>query len=179
MSRRVIVTLVLAYLLLQVTLGLRSAAISQAQPPGGSPAGTPAPADSFARERDSLMQVVLSLIQGRENAPAESVFKNIRNLRGFPAGRLVRVMNLGYGRSLGVSCGHCHVVGEWEKDDKPPKQITRDMMRLVAAINDTLLPRVRGLAARTAPTAGGTGPVKPTVNCTTCHRGAVKPALNL
>jgi hypothetical protein len=41
-------------------------------------------------------------IAGKENEPAEKVFKNIQLLKGVPAGRLLRVMELGYSRSLGV-----------------------------------------------------------------------------
>ena len=116
-----------------------------APPPGaamGMPAPAGAPVDSFTAERDSLMKDVLGKIAGRENAPAESVFKDIRILKGMPAGRLVRVMNLGFGRSLGVSCRHCHVAGEWEKEDKPQKQIARDMWGMVNSINTELLPKI-------------------------------------
>jgi hypothetical protein len=169
MPRRVIVWVVFAYLFVHGSLALR---VSQAQPPASVPdaprASSCCPVDSFARERDSLMNVILAGLKGRENAPAESVFKNIRALKGMPAGRLARVMNLGYGRSLGVSCRHCHVVGEWDKEDKPQKQVTREMMRLVSSLNDSVLTRIKGLRSE-----------KPTVNCTTCHRGARKPALNL
>jgi hypothetical protein len=107
-------------------------------------------------------------IAGQENKPAEEVFKNIQLLRGMPAGRLLRVMEIGYGRSLGVNCTHCHVVDQWEKDDKPTKQITREMAAMVRTINTDLLKKVKNLKSET-----------PTVNCTTCHRGQVKPALNL
>ena len=56
--------------------------------------------------------MILRSIAGRENQPAESVFKNIKILKGVPAGRLVNIMNMGFGRSLGVSCGFCHVPGQ-------------------------------------------------------------------
>lgn len=189
MLRRITVSLAIAYVAVHSVAGLWSAmapvSVARAQgpapgssPPAGvsQPAGpsaapsTPIPAatDSFARERDSLMNVVLTQIAGRENAPAESVFKNIKAMQGVPAGRLVRIMNIGFARSLGVSCRHCHVPGEWDKDDKPQKQITREMMAMRATINDELLPKIKNLKSE-----------KPTVNCTTCHRGSVKPALNL
>lgn len=107
-------------------------------------------------------------IAGREDKPAEEVFKNIQKLRGMPAARVLRVMEMGYARSLGVNCTHCHVAGEWEKDDKPTKPITREMMAMVAAINNDHLKNIKNLK----------GP-NPTINCTTCHRGQIKPALNL
>src|SRR5689334_8482018 len=66
-------------------------------PPGGPPRGMrppggmmpPAATDSFAAERDSLAKVVLESIAGKENMPAESVFKSIKIMKGVPAARLV------------------------------------------------------------------------------------------
>ena len=107
-------------------------------------------------------------IAGKENEPAEKVFKNIQLLKGIPAARLLRIMELGYSRSLGVTCTHCHVPGEWEKDDKPTKQIARDMAAMVTAINTQHLKQIKNLKSE-----------NPVVNCTTCHRGQIKPALNL
>src|SRR5690242_16426557 len=103
-----------AVLLIGLALA-RSGAHAQAPPPGGPPPGMMPPAlasDTAAHARDSLADLVLKKIAGRENAPAESVFKNIKMMKGMPAGRLVRIMNFGFGRSLGVGCVHCHTVGE-------------------------------------------------------------------
>jgi hypothetical protein len=107
-------------------------------------------------------------IAGKEQAPAETVFKNIQLLKGIPAGRVLRIMELGYARSLGVDCTHCHVPGAWEKEDKPTKQIARDMAAMVGAINGQHLKQIKNLKSET-----------PVVNCTTCHRGQTKPAVNL
>ncbi len=129
---------------------------------------TAAPIDTFAAERDSMMNAVLASITGRENAPAESVFKNIQLMKGVPAGRLPRIMNMGYGKSLGVRCAHCHDTGKWDSDDKPQKQVTRDMAAMTRMLNLEALPKIKNLRSE-----------KPTVNCTTCHRGSIKPAQNL
>ena len=107
-------------------------------------------------------------IAGKENLPAEQVFKNIQVLKAIPAGRLLRIMELGYSRSLGVNCTHCHVVDQWDKDDKPTKPIAREMSKMVQTINNDLLKPIKNLK----------GP-NSVVNCTTCHRGQIKPALNL
>ena len=107
-------------------------------------------------------------IAGKENLPAEQVFKNIQILKGIPAGRLLRIMELGYSRSLGVNCTHCHVVDQWDKDDKPTKPIAREMSKMVQTINNDLLKPIKNLK----------GP-NSVINCTTCHRGQIKPALNL
>ena len=143
-----------------------------AQPPGGGPPGgrppgggaQAAPIDSFAAERDSLTQDLLAYYKGREKAPAESVFKNIKILKGITVEQLLGRMNRGYGRSLGVRCQHCHVLGHWDEEDKATKQVARDMMEMTARINNELLPAIKNIKSE-----------KPGVNCGTCHRGTPRP----
>jgi photosynthetic reaction center cytochrome c subunit len=128
--------------------------------------------DSARRVRDSLNSArrdsasanILRSIAGRENLPAESVFKNIKILKGIPAGRLVNIMNMGFGRSLGVSCGFCHVPGKWDLDDKEEKNTARLMFAMVQTINRDYMAKV--------PNDRGAPPV---VNCFTCHRGNSRP----
>jgi hypothetical protein len=150
---------------------------TSAQTPGaGNPGGPGGPriplTDSARRVRDSLTSarrdsasaMVLRSIAGRENQPAESVFKNIKILKGVPAGRLVNIMNMGFGRSLGVSCGFCHVPGKWDLDDKEEKNTARLMFAMVQTINRDYMSKV--------PNDRGAAPV---VNCFTCHRGNPRP----
>ncbi len=107
-------------------------------------------------------------ISGKEDKPAGEVFKNVQMLRAVPAGRLLKIMELGYSKSLGVNCTHCHVVDQWDKDDKPTKQITREMIKMAGTINNDYLKNIKNLKSE-----------NPIINCTTCHRGQLKPALNL
>ena len=107
-------------------------------------------------------------IAGQEDKPAGEVFKNIQMFKAMPAARLLKVMELGYAKSLGVNCTHCHVAGQWEKEDKPTKQIARDMAAMAANINNEQLKKFKNLKS-----------AEPVINCTTCHRGQTKPALNL
>src|SRR5690349_15577806 len=79
-------------------------------------AAAPSHADSIAAERTRFAQEVLAMIKGRENVPAESVFTNLKVLGGFPAVNLVRAMDQGWSKALGVSCTHCHVPGDWSND---------------------------------------------------------------
>ncbi len=58
---------------------------------------------------------------------------------------------------LGVECAHCHVPGEFEKDDKPAKQRTREMFGMVRAIGGEYFKNGNP------------------VTCWTCHRGSPKP----
>jgi hypothetical protein len=55
-------------------------------------------------------------IAGNENAPADSVFKNIKLMKGVPAERMLRTMNA-FGHSRGVSC-RFYVPGHWADEDK-------------------------------------------------------------
>jgi hypothetical protein len=126
---------------------------------------TPAPFDQAA-----AIAKLKEQIKGRENEPAEKVFKNLQTpmLKSGPAARVLAVMEFGFARSLGVDCTHCHVPDKWEGEDKPQKQIARDMSAMVARLNGELLKGIKNLKS-----------ASPTVNCTTCHRGEVKPALNM
>jgi photosynthetic reaction center cytochrome c subunit len=138
--------------------------------PGGPPmtaadsARMAARRDSIAKDREKLYNDELAYIAGRENQPAESVYKNIKLFKGQPAGRVLRIMAQGFDPALGVSCSHCHVAGEYEKEDKPTKQIARDMFAMVTAINTEYLAKIKNLKSP-----------NPVVNCSTCHRGQTRP----
>jgi hypothetical protein len=146
---------------------------AQGGPPGGSAFPRGPLTDSARRVRDSVTAVrrdsaaafILRSIAGRENQPAESVFKNIKTFKGVPAGRLVNIMNMGFGRSLGVSCGFCHVPGKWDLDDKEEKNTARLMVAMVETINRDYLAKVPADSGRAAPMA----------TCFTCHRGRPQP----
>jgi hypothetical protein len=132
-----------------------------------TPAAT-APVVGPAFDQAAAIATLKEQIKGHENDPATAVFKNIKTMTTVPAGRLLSIMEFGFGRSLGVDCTHCHIVGKWESDEKPEKQITRDMSDMTTKINKELLKNIKNLKDP-----------NPIVNCTTCHRGQVKPATNL
>ena len=69
------------------------------------------------------------------------VSKNIKILNRVPAGHVLGIMRIGFA-DLGVSCAHCHVPGQWEKDDKPAKQIARDMWGMMHTIDNNLLKNI-------------------------------------
>jgi len=87
---------------------------------------------------------------------AEAVFKNIQVLKGVPSDQLVPAMRF-IAASLGVECTYCHVQEHFDKDDKKPKQMARDMMRMMFAIDKASF--------------GGNREV----TCYSCHRGSLKP----
>lgn len=127
----------------------------------------PANQDSLRADREKYIAAVREAIKGKENLPGDSVYKNLKVFGQLPAERLPMMMGR-FSEALGVSCDHCHVVKEWAKDDKEEKQIARDMMAMARTINAELLPKIPNLKSE-----------RPTVTCTTCHRGAVKPATTL
>jgi len=149
--------------LLSSALALASLTGLAAQAP--TPPPQPAPPAPF--DQAKALEQLRVQIAGHEKEPAEAVYKNIKTLRGVPAGALLRVMEYGYSRSLGVSCVHCHTPTDWSSDEKTPKAITRRM----ADFSDDLNAKLRAIPELTGR--------EPVVNCTTCHRGQLKPALNL
>ena len=110
---------------------------------------------------------LLQQIKGQENKPAAEVFKNVKLLKNIPAARFLRIMDVGYSRSLGIGCDHCHVEDRWEADEKWPKLAAREMILLMQEIN-TKLESMENIDN-----------TEPQINCTTCHRGYVKPATQM
>lgn len=117
--------------------------------------------------KDELVAEVKRQIAGREQEPAEAVFKDIELMKGRTAGQLLATMEMGFSRSLGVNCTHCHDPKEWANDAKKPKAVTREMILMTREIN-AKLKTIEGIESD-----------PPVVNCTTCHRGQKKPAVSL
>lgn len=140
-------------------VAIRGAGAQQA-----APAAPPAPAFDQALAIAELKKA----IAGKEELLAPEVFKNIKQYKGVTAGRLLRIMEYGFTRSLGVDCTHCHVAGQWDLDEKVTKQIAREMSAMMVIINGEYLKKIPNLKSTNA-----------SVNCTTCHRGQTRPALEL
>lgn len=126
------------------------------------------PGDTTDFDQEKALKELREGIKGRENEPASLVFDNIKTFERLPADRLLRIMEMGFSKSLGVNCTHCHNPNNWASEEKPQKQIAREMMDMVGKINSEHLNAIDNLESD-----------RPAVNCTTCHRGQVKPALNL
>lgn len=129
---------------------------------------SPASENSSTQEiNDAFVQQISKQIVGHEQEPAGQVFKNIQLdiLKKTPAARLLLIMNLGYSRALGVTCEHCHVKDDFSKDDKRPKRAAREMAVMHFSINQQLA-QMKNLEAN---------PEGHFINCSTCHRGSIKP----
>src|SRR3989442_11785993 len=83
----------------------------------GVAAGGADPRDS-SFDRKKALSELRERIAGHEQEPAEKVFQDIQLFKGMPAARLLAVMEVGFARSLGVDCTHCHVARAWGKNDK-------------------------------------------------------------
>lgn len=130
------------------------------------PARAQAPDPPFDQVR--ALADIRASIAGKEDQLAADVFMNITQYKGVTAERLLRIMEFGFSRSLGVTCTHCHVPGKWDADDKGAKETARAMSRMVIAINTDYLKNIATLNS-----------ANPSVNCTTCHRGQKRPALEM
>ena len=108
--------------------------------------------------------VVIAWAQGAppnmEGKTAEQFYKNIKAMNGTPADQLIESMHLIRG-ALGVDCEFCHDDPDRSTDTKKPKEVARDMIRMVVAINKNNF-------------NGGQE-----VTCYTCHRGNAIPATTL
>ncbi|MBL8516089.1 MAG: c-type cytochrome [Betaproteobacteria bacterium] len=123
-------------------------------------------AESF--DQAAALAKLREKIAGSETKPAGEVFENIELLKRMPAERLLRMMEMGFAKSLGVKCDHCHDPDNWASDKKTEKKVARQMFRMVGEINGNQLKKIEGLQSK-----------DPVVNCTTCHRGEKKPATEL
>jgi hypothetical protein len=120
----------------------------------------------FARmnaEITEKIEDVKKSIAGQEDKPATEVFKNLLMFKQVKAGQVPGIME-NWSRSLGTSCQHCHIVDQWVKDDKPEKQVARDMLHMVGEINTNLLANIKNLDSK-----------NPKIVCWTCHEGRIKP----
>jgi hypothetical protein len=135
------------------------------QPVQASPTQSPTAPPPVQATNDAFVQKILKQIAGHEQEPAAQVFKNIQILTKTPASRFLLIMNLGYSQGLGVTCEYCHVVDDFSKDDRRPKRAAREMALMHSSINQQL-GKMENLESN---------PQGHFINCSTCHRGSIKP----
>src|SRR5262245_56253917 len=108
----------------------------------GRPAsdGQALPQPTVQETNDRYAADVLKQIAGREDEPAERVFRNVRIpwLKIAPARTFVEIMTRGYARALGVRCTHCHDAEDFSSDAKRPKRAAREMATMHKRINEEL-----------------------------------------
>jgi len=94
--------------------------------------------------------------QANASKTAAQTFKNIQVLKDIPGDQLIPSMQF-IAASLGVECEYCHVEGQFQSDDKKPKNTAREMIKMMLAINQENFDGTRE------------------VTCYSCHRGATRP----
>jgi len=128
-----------------------SVAVAAQQPPGargGGAAQQPGPQQPGAPG-------------GRGGAPVVPAGKNLKVLP--PNADVMFAMQV-FNEALGVDCLYCHVQGDFASDDNPKKDIARKMIGIVGKIDNSFT------------SSAGVFPAGfHEVDCTTCHRGSVKP----
>ena len=149
---------------------------SPAQTPAGQPAAgqqvttlaprrPPPSRDSLEKLRAVYVAQIMGEIAGRENQPAEQVFKNVQVLKGITAAELVRKMDKEYATPLSWNCTNCHRLanqGNWASDTATDKKRARFMQQMTNDINLVTLPKLYPKDT-------------PKVTCATCHRGYNEP----
>jgi tetratricopeptide (TPR) repeat protein len=122
--------------------------------------------------RLTLVCAALMLVAASASAQIPDKFTNLKVLpKDTPKPELIKIMRQ-FAGDLGVRCGHCHYAKNPEdfssfnfaSDQKPEKDIARNMMRMAKEINETL-----DKDFKTA------DPNHLKVSCFTCHHGNEKP----
>jgi hypothetical protein len=154
--------------------GLAVAALPAASAPQyGQAPPAPAPVPSHEPEGQPAMDAkpgaeaphpnkLRDLIKGRENEPAETVFKNVKVLKGLPAGHFLDAME-GFSHALGTNCKKCHDTENFASDDKEGKRVAREMVRMTEDINEKYIKAMPEMDKGAH------------VGCFTCHHGQSNP----
>lgn len=99
--------------------------------------------------------------------PAIVESASVKVLTGLYAQQFQEEMNL-VTQALGVTCGTCHIRGNFASDEKPEKLTARRMLEMTKGINNQFFPNH-------TPKAGES--VLGRVTCYTCHQGERTPKL--
>jgi hypothetical protein len=133
--------------------------------PGAAARRIPPSRDSLAKLRSAYVTQVMASIAGRENQPAEQVFKNVQVLKGLTAAELVHKMDAEYGTAMSWNCTNCHRFapqGNFASDTATDKRRARFMQQMTDDINRNQLPKLYPKDT-------------PKVTCMSCHRGYNEP----
>lgn len=104
--------------------------------------------------------------------PKETPKRNLKVLSKKTSHEELEAIMHGFNDALGVKCGHCHAGSQVEgkfklnfaSDEKPEKEMARDMMRMTQHLNKKYFHHQEG-----------NGQPKPPITCMTCHNGNIHP----
>lgn len=108
--------------------------------------------------------VLLPLVAQQASVPPGGVVAPPRNLKILAADDTLIYAMQGFNEALGVQCTYCHVPGDFASDTNARKETARRMIAMVRQVESFF------------PSTGGVFPRGyHEVDCSTCHRGSVKP----
>jgi photosynthetic reaction center cytochrome c subunit len=113
----------------------------------------------------SILLAIAAVSRARAQAPAVVDAPGVKILRGLTVPEFEAEMQ-SMTLALGVSCGHCHVRGDFASDANPRKIAARRMLEMTRTINQQFFPDYK-------PADGESRLGK--VTCFTCHQGAERP----
>jgi Photosynthetic reaction centre cytochrome C subunit len=146
----------------QTAFGSQGNRLDTLPPPSPRGSGRVINQDSLIKEREKAMASTMEYIKGKEKMAADSVFKNIKTLKGVPAEKLVGIMGK-WSEAMGTGCNGCHNMKDYASDEKDEKETTREMVPMTQKINKDLIQTIKGLEKSKG------------VTCMTCHRGRKHP----
>jgi hypothetical protein len=109
--------------------------------------------------------VVAQSVWAQTPTPTVVEGPNVKVLTGLLAPAFQEEMNH-IVEGLGVTCGTCHVRGNFASEDNPKKLVARRMLEMTKALNKQYFPDYQPKADDS---------VLGRVTCFTCHQGDVKP----
>jgi photosynthetic reaction center cytochrome c subunit len=116
----------------------------------------------------SAMLIVSTLVSAQPPAPPNVVDSpTVKVLRGLTVSEFEAEMQL-MTQALGLSCGSCHVRGNFASDNNPRKLKARTMLELTRGINQQFFPDYKA--------ADGDSRLG-RVTCFTCHGGETVPKI--
>ena len=118
--------------------------------------------DTLMLDREKYITFLKDSLKGKETVLADSVFKNIKSLKGKSTEQLLSIMN-NWGHALGVTCKFCHEVTNWASEKSRNHLRTREMIVMNDRLNRELLANMKGFRQ----------PV--TMGCISCHNEMKEP----
>ena len=97
--------------------------------------------------------------------------KNVQVLPFKTEKEITRYMKKQVAKSLGVKCAFCHDIKDKSKDDNPHKLVAREMMKMLAEVNENMT-SITELAQKSGLENWEKTPI---VECWSCHRGQTIP----
>ena len=98
--------------------------------------------DTLMADREKYLKAFKDSIRGKENMAADSVFKNIKVLKGKSTEQVLSIMN-NWGHALGVTCKFCHDLNDFASEKPRHFNQTREMVDMTNRLNKEILANLK------------------------------------